>query len=248
MPITPALRADLASMEPSSIIELYEIQTSARLHGADTVYRFSTSVNATSDLGPIVWAGNQYWPFPIEAEGFSYSNKGTLPRPTVRVGNVDGAITAVLEAVNAFNPGSDLAGAKFTRIRTTARFLDDANWAPGTNPFGTADPTASMPPECYYVDQKTLECRDLVEFALVARYDLTGIRAPKRQCLRRCGWIYRGDGCGYAGTAYFDENDNPVATAAEDKCGKRLNSCKSRFGPASQLPYGGFPGIGNYNF
>jgi lambda family phage minor tail protein L len=245
--LTPELRAELASMEPSSIIELFEIQTSTRIHGVDRVFRFSATVNATYSLGPVIWGGNAYGPFPITAEGFSYSGKGTLPRPTLRLGNVDGAITAILAEVNAFNPGNDLCQAKFTRIRTLARFLDGANFPTGTNPYGTPDPTASFPPEIYFIDQKALETRDIVEFALVARYDLAGIRGPKRQCLKRCSWIYKGDGCGYSGSAYFDENDNPVATAGQDVCGKRLNSCKLRFGVNAELPYGGFPGIGNYN-
>jgi lambda family phage minor tail protein L len=247
MTLTTELRAELASLEPSSIIELYEIETSARLHGANEVYRFTSTVNATYGLSTIQWNTYEYWPFPIEAEGFSYSGKGTLPRPTVRVANPEGAITSILAEVNAFNPGNDLIGAKFTRIRTLARFLDGANFTGGTNPYGTPDPLSTMPDEVFYIDRKSLETRELVEFELVARYDLTGIRAPKRQCLKRCGWIYRGDGCGYDGTNYFNENDTPV-TASEDKCGQRLTSCKARFGENAELPYGGYPGIGNYNF
>ena len=247
MTLTTGLREELASLEPSSIIELYEIETSARLHGANEVYRFTSTVNATYGLGTIQWNTYEYWPFPIEAEGFSYSGKGTLPRPTVRVANTEGAITAILAEINAFNPGNDLIGAKFTRIRTLARFLDGANFTGGTNPYGTPDPLSTMPDEVFYIDRKSLETREVVEFELVARYDLTGIRAPKRQCLKRCGWIYKGDGCGYNGVKYFNENDTPV-TALEDKCGQRLTSCKARFGENAELPYGGYPGIGNYNF
>jgi lambda family phage minor tail protein L len=248
MALTAELRSELASLSPSSVIELYEIETSARLHGSNEVYRFTSTVNATYGLSEIEWNTYKYWPFPIEAEGFSYSGKGTLPRPTVRVANTEGAITSILAEVNAYNPGNDLIGAKFTRIRTLARFLDHSNFTGNVNPYGTPDPLSTMPDEVYYVDRKSMECRDLVEFELVARYDLTGIRAPKRQCLKRCGWIYKGDGCGYRGSDFFDENDNRVYSASEDKCGHRLTSCKARFGQTAQLPYGGFPGIGNYNF
>jgi lambda family phage minor tail protein L len=247
MTLTTELRAELASLEPSSIIELYEIETSAILHGSNEVYRFTSTVNATYGLGTIQWNTYEYWPFPIEAEGFSYSGKGTLPRPTVRVANTQGAITSILAEINAFNPGNDLIGAKFTRIRTLARFLDGANFAGGTNPYGTPDPLSTMPDEVFYIDRKSLETREVVEFELVARYDLTGIRAPKRQCLKRCGWIYRGDGCGYRGFKYFNELDEPADRSA-DVCGHRLSSCKLRFGQNEELPYGGFPGIGNYSF
>lgn len=44
---------------------------------------------------------------------------------------------------------------------------------------------------------------------------------------------------------YFDANDLIVSTAAEDQCGKRLTSCKIRFGTRA-LPFGGFPSAGLY--
>lgn len=47
------------------------------------------------------------------------------------------------------------------------------------------------------------------------------------------------------GAKFFDQNDNEVATSAEDRCGKRLTSCKLRFGTRA-LPFGGFPSAGLY--
>lgn len=44
---------------------------------------------------------------------------------------------------------------------------------------------------------------------------------------------------------YYDANDQEVFTAAEDQCGKRLTSCKLRFG-TRVLPFGGFPSAGLY--
>ncbi len=44
---------------------------------------------------------------------------------------------------------------------------------------------------------------------------------------------------------YFDQDDRIVLTAAEDRCGKRLTSCKLRFGTRA-LPFGGFPSAGLY--
>lgn len=45
--------------------------------------------------------------------------------------------------------------------------------------------------------------------------------------------------------AYYDANDTQVFTLAEDSCGKRLNSCRKRFG-SRILPFGGFPSAGLY--
>jgi hypothetical protein len=56
------------------------------------------------------------------------------------------------------------------------------------------------------------------------------VRAPKRQCVSNvCQWTYRGPECGYAGNAYFNFNDVPVAAIGQDVCGKRLRSCGLRF-------------------
>jgi hypothetical protein len=123
-----------------------------------------------------------------------------------------------------------LEGAKVTRIRTLARYIDGVNFPGGTNPLGTPDPTAEFPREIYYIDRKASENRDLIEFELAAAFDLVGVRAPKRQCVSNvCQWTYRGAECGYAGNAYFNFNDVPVAAIGQDVCGKRLRSCELRF-------------------
>lgn len=249
MTITTATREELAKLEPASIVELFTLQTSTRLHGASQVYRFHAGVNAKAVTGSVIWAGEAYAPWPIEAEGFEYTGNGTLPRPKVRIANIEGTITSVLMQVNALNSGSDLVGAVVRRIRTLARFLDAVNFENDTNPFGTPDPNASLPDEVYYIDRKSAETRELVEFELVSAFDLAGVRIPKRQTISNvCQWIYRGNECGYVGSAYFDANDNPVATSDLDVCGKRLSSCRKRFGENATLPYGSYPGVGQYNF
>jgi len=106
------------------------------------------------------------------------------------------------------------------------------NFPGGVNPYGTPDPTAEFPREIYYVDRKTVETRDVIEFELGAAFDLAGVRAPKRQCVSNiCQWVYRSTECGYAEASYYDENDQPVTSAAADVCGKKLSSCETRFLP-----------------
>jgi phage-related protein len=114
------------------------------------------------------------------------------------------------------------------------------------NPFGTPDPTAEFPREIYYVDRKSAENRDVVEFELASAFDMAGIRAPKRQCITRCQWVYRSVECGYTGTNFFNSSDVAVGNASQDVCGKRVDSCKARFGQSAELPFGGYPGIGTY--
>jgi lambda family phage minor tail protein L len=240
--------SDLQAVAPSAIIELFELELVAALHGTAFTYRFHAGTNAVGTNGNIVWAGDTYSALPIEATGFEYTGQGQLPRPTIRTSNLLGSITAVLLSVNTTTPGNDLTGAKLTRIRTLARYIDGANFPGGTNPYGSPDPTAEFPREIYYVSRKVTETRDIVEFELAAAFDLAGIRSPKRQCIANlCQWIYRSAECTYSGTDYFDENDKRVTASGSDVCGKRLSSCQARFGAAAQLPFGSFPGIGTFN-
>lgn len=231
--------SELQGISPSSIIELFVLELNALQHGAAATYRFHAGTNLVNN-GDVVWAGDTYQRFPIEADGFEYTGQGTLPRPKIRCSNIFGTITAILLTLP-----SGLEGAKVTRIRTMARYLDAVNFPGGTNPYGTPDPTAEFPREIYYIDRKASETRDLVEFELASAFDLAGVRAPKRQCISSiCQWRYRSAECSYTGTNYFDANDSPVGSAGLDVCGKRITSCKARFGQTAELPFGSYPGVG----
>lgn len=109
----------------------------------------------------------------------------------------------------------------------------------------TADPTAEFARDVFYVDRKASETEDLVEFELAASLDLAGVALPRRQVIQNyCPWLYRGAECGYTGVVYFDTNDASVGSLGLDVCGKRLSSCRARFGANAELPYGGFPAAG----
>lgn len=237
MPVPQSITQELQKVAPSAIIELFELRLVTALHGSNDIYRFHAGVNGKNDGGNVVWAGQTYTAYPVQCDGFEYSGNGQLPRPKLRVANVIGTITAVLLVVNAVTPGNDLIGAKVIRRRTLARYLDAVNFPSNTNPYGTPDPTAEFPEEVYYISRKVTENRDLVEFELSAAFDLQGVRAPKRQCIANvCQWVYRSAECGYTDTRYFDDNDNPVSSAALDVCGKRVSSCKKRFDTTSDFP------------
>ena len=121
----------LQEINPGSIIELFTIELNTALHGSNTIYRFHNGANMNAD-GEVVWAGNSYLRFPIECTGFEFGSTGTLPRPTIAISNIFGTITAIMQDINTTTVGNDLNGAKFTRIRTLARFLDAVNFAPET--------------------------------------------------------------------------------------------------------------------
>jgi lambda family phage minor tail protein L len=227
--------ADLSGLALNAIIELFELHYDSTLHGASDILRFHAGSNADVD-GNILWNSNSYTRIPIKAEGFEYTNTGTLPRPTLTVANLNRGITQLLLGVNETTPGNDLTGAKVVRIRTLKRFLDGET---------DADPYATFPVEEWFVDRKATETRDVVSFELASKFDLDNKQLPNRQVVANiCQWEYKSTECSYTGTDFFDVNDDTVSASAQDKCGKRLSSCKKRFGENGELPFGSFPGAG----
>ena len=248
----------LQEIAPGALIELFQLELNVAQHGVAETYYFHAGTNENG-YGDVVWDGQPYMALPIEVEGFEYSGQGTLPRPKMRISNIMGTITELLLRLIQTYGSDGLEGAKFTRIRTLGRFLDAANFPSGsyvvsnywdvgyeTGTSATADPYAEFPREVYFVDRKSAENRDVVEFELASAFDMAGVRAPKRQCITRCQWVYRSAECSYTGTNYFNASDVAVGNASEDVCGKRVDSCKARFGQTAELPFGGYPGIGTY--
>ena len=262
-----ATYGDLAISNPSAIIELFQLRLDSALHGSNDVYYFHAGTNEFGESN-IVFDSQLYSRVPIKADGFEYSNTGTLPRPTLTVSNLSSTITALLLLVNTTTAGNDLGGAEVRRIRTLAKYLDSENFGVDklsvtqggdflvtqggdnlefndvvTNP--TADPNARFPDERWFIDRKSSETRDSVTFELASKFDLAGQKIPRRQIIANiCQWKYRSSECSYTGTDYYDVNGNEVSTEAQDVCGKRVASCKLRFGENAELPFGSFPGAG----
>ena len=258
---------DLAISNPSAIIELFQLRLDTALHGENTIYYFHAGTNEFGD-GDIVFDSQTYSRIPIQAEGFEYTNSGTLPRPTLTISNLASSITALLIHVNATTLGNDLGGAEVRRIRTLAKYLDSVNFGTLKNAVtqgsddlitqdgdnvmcrivqanATADPNVRFPDERWFVDRKSSETRDIVQFELASKFDLAGQKIPRRQVVANiCQWKYRSSECSYTGTDYYDVNGNEVSTEAQDVCGKRIASCKLRFGNNGELPFGSFPGAG----
>ena len=198
--------SDLQKNNPSAIIELFELELDSTLHGSQTTMTYRFHAGSSLDLnGKVIWQNNEYLRYPVEASGFAFQ-KGQLPRPQITISNALSLISAVMLEVNLITAGNDLTGAKVTRIRTLAKFLDAGNFASNglfvqensTDYIALEDsdlfaqetignPTAAnneFPKEIYYIDRNVAENRDVVTFELASVSDLAGIRLPKRQCTR----------------------------------------------------------------
>ena len=198
--------SDLQKNNPSAIIELFELELDSTLHGSQSTMTYRFHAGSNLDLnGKVVWQSNEYLRYPVEASGFAFQ-KGQLPRPQITISNALSLISAVMLEVNLITAGNDLTGAKVTRIRTLAKFLDVTNFASNglfvqensTDYIALEDSDLfaqesvspgtpannEFPREIYYIDRKVTETRDVVTFELASVSDLAGIRLPKRQCTR----------------------------------------------------------------
>lgn len=217
------IKGQTARLEPGAIVTLYTLDGTNI--GAE-VYRF----HAHAQEGPIMWQGNQYDPWPMEAKGFAQNSSGKAQRPSVTIANVDGRITALVIFFD------DLLGARFERRQTLVKFLDGRP---------DADPTEEFPTEVWVVNQKTGENKNQVSFELSSPLDFKQAQLPARQIIaNQCPWLYRGVDCGYSGPPVADKWDIITTDADKDDCSKLVRGCKFRFGDDGTLRHGGFPAAG----
>jgi len=119
-------QAELQKLAPSAVIELYQLKLFSNLHNSSDTYYFHAGVNGLN--ANLVFNQNTYTRLPIIADGFEYTSSGSLPRPRLTISNLSDIGTQLLLIANGFNPGNDLGGAKVTRLRTLAKFIDAANY------------------------------------------------------------------------------------------------------------------------
>ena len=197
---------NLQESNPSAIIELFELELIPNVHYVapatiDTSYFFHDGTS-NNNFGSIKWTKGDtnntvvdYVALPVKAEGFKFG-RGQLPRPTLTFSNALGTFTTILAAVNSVSTSmeggsiglglinNDLTGAKVTRKRTLEKFLPTSNYstAPSDNVFDSTYP--EFPKEVYFIDRKSQEDREVVQFELAANFDLAGVKAPRRLVTR----------------------------------------------------------------
>ena len=226
-----SIQSDIQKLNPGTLVELFTLDATAI---GGEVFHFHAGTNELG--GDVVWQGVTYTRYPVEAEGFELRATGTAPRPKIRASNIQGVLGAAIRAAD------DLVGAKIIRKRTFVRYLDAVNFAEG-NP--SADPNVGFSDEIYYVDRKVTENRVMIEWELVSAMDLAGVKLPRRQIIANiCPWRYRGAECNYTGGAVATSADVRTTDLAQDACGRKLSSCKLRFGAGGVLRFGGYPAAG----
>jgi lambda family phage minor tail protein L len=214
-----------------SIVTLYQIDTA--IYGGGVIY---LSPSCLENRTNIVFNGNTYTAFPIDAQGFEIES-GKAPRPTFVVSNLQALL------IGGINEYRGLQNCKFTRIRVRRNELDDIT-PTITDEFVNYD--------TFYINQITSQTSVAIEFELITAMELANRQQfPKNQMVNYCNHIYRRwdadtssfviasvHPCPYTGTQYFDEF-NEVTTQALDRCSKTVGGCEARFKTA--VPFNGFP-------
>ena len=209
---------EASKLEPSSLIQLFEIDISEILIGdklektlkdneffnvnipSNNIFRFHNNVVLTNNN--IIFQGNTYVAMPIEANGYETNSKGQAATPKLGLAVKDDGVPEFRQLKSLMRDLEDLIGAKVTRIRTFAKFLDAENWTDTTDKKITAqsepDPYAFFAPDIYFVDRKSNETSTLLELELASFINYEKIKLPQRILnSTRCPWTYRGEGCCY---------------------------------------------------
>lgn len=228
------------SATPGEIIALYELDLT--VIGVSEILYFTGSTS--SNPLPITFQGVQYTPIELKSSGWTQSGTGPFPQPKIQVSNVNNLFSGLVRQYQ------DLIGAKLTRKRLFASFLDGyVNGGQAGNALFAVDQ--------YYLYQKTGHNKLYVEWKLASAIDQEGQQLPSRLVIRdSCQFQYRvwnpNTGafdythvdCPYTGSATYN-NTNQADAAQNDACDHTTIGCTLRFSIYGYLPFGGYPGVGN---
>jgi len=228
---------ELSNLTPSAVVTLFDIDLTNLLDSkslpnltasaervgftpqVDQILRFHNNIKVFNSQ--ITWQGNTYFPAPIQASGFENSSKGTLPTPMLTISSQSEKGNDILSLLkHQILSFGDIIGAKVTRRRTFAKYLDWTNFQfeselTQKQPFSPRiqelpegyepDPNAELPLDIYFVERKTGENKSTIQYQLSSVLDLEGVKVPRRTIISdRCQWEYRGPGCWYQ---HVDNNE-----------------------------------------
>tara|TARA_R100000808_G_scaffold24326_1_gene55770 strand:- start:209 stop:1360 length:1152 start_codon:yes stop_codon:yes gene_type:complete len=255
---TKKLAESASSLEPSALISLFEIditellQTKQRVvysnlsyedASGNSILRFHNNIKLVQSS--IWFDGKEYFAAPIRAEGFETSAKGSPPSPKLSITiNYKGLPPETLNRIKYFKMTirdlDDLIGAKVTRIKTFAKYLDKINFYSDYNsanptklktnlvtpPEGyDPDPNAYFPHDIFYIDRKSSENKNHIELELASPFDTQEIKLPARVVTEKnCVWTYRGEGCCYEYTDIKQTDTNEIHYSPNGGCKATSNN------------------------
>ena len=247
-----SLMHELTNLTPSSLMTLFEIDFTNVVQsinsslvkdsneiglfpnfeqGKENILRFHNNIKVFNSY--IIWQGKTFFPAPIMAEGFEITSRGVVPSPTLSLtSQTEEGIEALSIIRRVIRKYGDIVGAKVTRIRTFAKFLDKNNFSDISSPDSQRgiyasnfpeeyepDPYAELPRDVFFVERKASEDKNSINYELSSSLDVEGVKLPRRVVTAsKCGFTYRGCGCFYEGDGNSAQS---LADHVYKKCGIR---------------------------
>ena len=222
------IHSEVVKLDPSAIVTFFEIDLT-NLGPKGEIFRFHNSFKIKNSS--IFFGQKEFMALPIQADGFETSTKGVAATPKLSLSSSASGLSpeTFLNFIALVRDFGDLVGGKVIRTKTFVKYLDWKNFYDNNGelisenfpaPEGfDPDPNAFFPPDIYFIDRKSIETKDLLEFELGSLFDLQDIKLPGRMVLRRnCVWQYRGEGCRYeSGDGVNDLKSAPPVADEEDK-------------------------------
>ena len=247
-----SLMHELTNLTPSSLMTFFEIDFTNVVQsinsslvkdsneiglfpnfeqGKENILRFHNNIKVFNSY--IIWQGKTFFPAPIMAEGFEITSRGVLPSPTLSLtSQTEEGVEAMSIIRRVIRKYGDIVGAKVTRIRTFAKFLDKNNFSDISSPDSQRgiyasnfpeeyepDPYAELPRDVFFVERKASEDKTSITYELSSSLDVEGVKLPRRVVTAsKCGFTYRGCGCFYEGDGNSAQS---LADHVYKKCGIR---------------------------
>lgn len=190
-------------LTPSAVLSLFKFDGTNI--GLSEPYYFHNGTNYNNQS--VVFNGITYYPVPLELTEFEIDGQGRLPRPKLAISNINGYIS------NLILQNKDLSGSIISRKRVFVKYIDDINFEGGVNPWGTADPEAYFSDEIFFINRRTQENNQVVQFELVCPWEIDNVKLPKRPIYALiCSFNYREQyTCGYSGVPIADKANKTFA-------------------------------------
>ena len=235
-------KAEAQKLIQDAVIDLLHIN---HIDAGDLYYTNGTFDPAvTVDFNSI-----EYLPRRYRLGRFKVRAAGPLPRPTLSIDNVDRHWWTLIEN------NDDLLGATVIHREVYRQNLDD-----GSDP----DITQIINNTEYTIRGLKQINQEVVVFQLATPLDVEQSKFGREMLRHVCDRNYRTPtttpdvffdindssvfvDCPYVATTYFAKDGSTPADWTGDDCGQRLSDCKLRFGADPDLPYQGFPTLGNPN-
>ncbi len=209
------INTELVSLTPSALLELFIIDTTLvdnnKLPISEQIIYIHNYV--TEQLTPVYFDGQKYNATPCKFSNNELKGDGTqTPRPLFSVTNAGGYASRILRQTQG------LIGAKVTRRRVFAKFLDTESWPSGPPLWNAPNINNHLSEDIYFVNRKNSENKKSISLSLVTGLELDGARIPRRRMYaNNCDFLYRNStGCNYTALPIADVTNKKFEIAVVD--------------------------------